>query len=95
MLGQALAYAPNVSSALLSAARIFSMIDRVPKIINPNSAPINDTNQIEGNILYKDVEFRYPTRPEVSILCGLNLKINHGKTIALVGPSGCGKVRKF
>lgn len=35
--------------------------------------------------------FSYPTRPSVSVLNGLNLSILQGKTVALVGSSGCGK----
>lgn len=37
------------------------------------------------------VEFAYPTRPEVQVLKSLNLDIKKGQNIALVGPSGCGK----
>lgn len=39
----------------------------------------------------KDVAFNYPNRPEVKILQGLNLKVEKGQTLALVGSSGCGK----
>ncbi|NXD90081.1 MDR1 protein, partial [Chaetorhynchus papuensis] len=45
----------------------------------------------EGNIIIKDVAFNYPNRPEVKILQGLNLKVEKGQTLALVGSSGCGK----
>ncbi|CAH1394586.1 unnamed protein product [Nezara viridula] len=46
---------------------------------------------ISGNIIFQDVTFSYPTREKVQILKKLNLKIEAGKTIALVGDSGCGK----
>ncbi|NXY27890.1 MDR1 protein, partial [Pomatorhinus ruficollis] len=46
---------------------------------------------IKGNLEFKDVYFNYPSRPDVEILKGLNLKINSGQTVALVGGSGCGK----
>ncbi|NWT94236.1 MDR1 protein, partial [Urocynchramus pylzowi] len=46
---------------------------------------------IKGNLELKNVYFNYPSRPDVEILKGLNLKINSGQTVALVGGSGCGK----
>ncbi|NXK57579.1 MDR1 protein, partial [Sylvietta virens] len=46
---------------------------------------------IKGNLEFKNVYFSYPSRPDVEILKGLNLKINSGQTVALVGGSGCGK----
>ena len=44
-----------------------------------------------GNISFEKVRFFYPTRPEVKVLQGLDLSVTTGKTLALVGASGCGK----
>lgn len=46
---------------------------------------------LTGNIEFNNVYFQYPSRPEVQILRGLNLKIKSGETVALVGTSGNGK----
>jgi ATP-binding cassette subfamily B (MDR/TAP) protein 1 len=46
---------------------------------------------VEGTIEFRDVHFRYPTRPEQPVLRGLNLTVSPGQYIALVGASGCGK----
>lgn len=44
-----------------------------------------------GEASLQNIHFRYPTRPAVQVLKNLNLEIQRGKTIALVGASGCGK----
>ena len=41
--------------------------------------------------MFKNVVFSYPTRPDVTVLKGLNATISPGQTVALVGSSGCGK----
>lgn len=46
---------------------------------------------LQGNVEFKSVQFVYPTRPNVRVLRGLSFKIEAGKTLALVGESGCGK----
>ncbi|KFB50603.1 AGAP005639-PA-like protein [Anopheles sinensis] len=91
MLGQALAYAPNVNSAVLSAGRLMKLFDRTPRMHNPTTSYHSLSQRTEGDIKFTDVEFRYPTRPTVPVLQGLNLDIGKGQTVALVGPSGCGK----
>ena len=46
---------------------------------------------MKGNIEFRDVWFRYPTRKTDFVLRGLNIKVDAGQSIALVGESGCGK----
>jgi ATP-binding cassette subfamily B (MDR/TAP) protein 1 len=46
---------------------------------------------LEGDVEFRDVHFRYPTRPGQPVLRGLNLTIRPGQYVALVGASGCGK----
>ena len=43
------------------------------------------------SVEFKGVEFSYPSRPDVKILHGLDIKVEPGKFAALVGPSGAGK----
>lgn len=94
MLAQSLAFAPAFTAALVAGHRIFQILDRQPKITNA-VVPAKNTfakqlNLFEG-IRYRDLEFRYPTRLNVKILNGFNLEVLQGKTVALVGHSGCGK----
>ncbi|XP_034938105.1 multidrug resistance protein homolog 49-like isoform X2 [Chelonus insularis] len=73
-----------------SAAAIFQVLDRVPTI-DSLSTEGQKLKTVNGEIEFKDVHFKYPARKDVKILRGLNLKIKHGETVALVGGSGCGK----
>ena len=71
------------------------MIDDKPKIsagngIKPNSDE-EDHNLFDGSIEFNDIDFTYPTRPDTKILNNISFKIEKGKTVALVGPSGGGK----
>ncbi|KAK4511453.1 Rad2 nuclease [Mucor velutinosus] len=79
-----------ISAAQGSAYRMFAIIDRVPDIdVDAKDGIILDS--ITGNIEFKNIMFNYPTRPGVTILNNLSLKIYAGMTVAFVGPSGSGK----
>lgn len=47
--------------------------------------------KITGNVEFKNVKFKYPSRPDIQILNGINFSVEPSKTLALVGSSGCGK----
>jgi len=47
--------------------------------------------RVRGEVEFRDVSFRYPSRSEVKVLRGINLRAGAGERIALVGPSGAGK----
>jgi ATP-binding cassette subfamily B (MDR/TAP) protein 1 len=78
-----------VSSAAGAAYKIFETIDRVPEI--NKQAPGFVPSQLKGCIHFSHVKFNYPTRPDIPILKGLDLKIMPGQTVAFVGASGSGK----
>ena len=49
-------------------------------------------SNLQGNIEFKNVSFYYPSdESKKLILDNINLNFTHGKKIALVGESGCGK----
>lgn len=73
-----------------SAAAIFQVLDRVPTI-DSLSKEGKKLESVNGEIEFRDVKFCYPARKNIQVLEGLNLKINRGETVALVGESGCGK----
>ncbi|KAI2474291.1 LOW QUALITY PROTEIN: ATP binding cassette (ABC) transporter subfamily B member, partial [Diabrotica virgifera virgifera] len=77
-------------SKAAASKKIFSVIDHKPTI-NLSKGNGKTLNVLIGNIQFKDVAFRYPSRKDVPILKGLSLNIKSGDTVALVGSSGCGK----
>ncbi|KAF1748489.1 hypothetical protein GCK72_024956 [Caenorhabditis remanei] len=77
-------------NARVSAATIYQTIDRVPKI-DPYSKAGKRLPNVIGRVKFENVHFRYPSRKEAKILNGLNLTVEPGTSVALVGHSGCGK----
>ncbi|CAF3318570.1 unnamed protein product [Rotaria sp. Silwood2] len=79
------------ADATASGSFIFETISRKSKIdaskVNEGEKPASLT----GEIKLENVRFTYPARPNQPILQDINLTIPSGKTVALVGHSGCGK----
>ncbi|EEP79342.1 multidrug resistance protein 3 [Uncinocarpus reesii 1704] len=88
--GTVFSFAPDMGKAKSAAADFKKLFDRKPPI-DTLSKDGEDVKHIEGTIEFRDVHFRYPTRPEQPVLRGLNLTVKPGQYVALVGPSGCGK----
>ncbi len=55
------------------------------------SPPFSPQKRIQGDMAFENVVFRYPSRPEVEVLHGVNLAARAGQRVAVVGPSGAGK----
>jgi ATP-binding cassette, subfamily B (MDR/TAP), member 1 len=89
-LGQA---APNISTFLrarTAAYPIFQMIER--STVNTASSRTGRTLPVvDGHIQFRNVDFSYPSRPDVVILDRFSLNFPAGKIVALVGGSGSGK----
>lgn len=89
-IGQAAPYFESLAIAQSAAGTIYRIIERVPEIDSSSDQGLVP-NKIKGNISLKNVFFNYPSRPDVTILDGLSVEVPVGKTVALVGTSGCGK----
>lgn len=83
-------FVPDMSSARGAASDIVTLLDSMPEI-DAESTEGGVLKTVEGRIRFQDVHFRYPTRPGVRVLRGLNLSVEPGTYVALVGASGCGK----
>lgn len=78
------------TEASVALSKMFERIHRIPQI-NDNEKKGVILDNIRGEIEFRHVNFVYPSRPETTVLKDLNLKIEAGKTVALVGASGSGK----
>ncbi|XP_061632910.1 ATP-dependent translocase ABCB1-like isoform X2 [Phyllopteryx taeniolatus] len=89
-LGQTSPNIQSFSSALGAAHHVYRIIDTKPSIDSYSENGFK-LDVITGNIEFKKIHFKYPSRPEVKVLNNMSLSIKSGQTIALVGSSGCGK----
>ncbi|WWC61970.1 protoheme IX farnesyltransferase [Kwoniella dejecticola CBS 10117] len=72
-----------------ASQRIIGLHALPPPIPLGEGAPIAKSRS--GSIELRGVDFAYPSRPDAKVLNGLNLRIDKGERIALVGGSGSGK----
>jgi ABC transporter fused permease/ATP-binding protein len=80
----------QIQRAVGATERVFDILDEKPELLNITEHH-EITKRIEGNVTFKDLAFTYPSRKEIQVLKNINLTVNKGETIAIVGPSGSGK----
>lgn len=102
-LVQFVIYAIMVAGAVGALSEIWSELqraagatERLVELLNAEDTvadPVSPkpASQGKGEIVFDNVSFRYPSRPNVSALDQVSLTVAPGETIALVGPSGAGK----
>ena len=95
--GQIFSLAPDIGRAKGAASRVFALHDQKPTIDGDDgiassvTARVEEEHTQEGTITFKNVGLTYPSRPSAAVFTNLNLTINAGETVALVGRSGAGK----
>jgi ATP-binding cassette subfamily B protein/subfamily B ATP-binding cassette protein MsbA len=77
----------NLQAGFAASDRIFARLDREPQVRDPKQ-PVS-FHRHHRDLAFENVGFAY--QPDKPVLTGINLRINFGETIALVGPNGCGK----
>lgn len=74
----------QVIKAQAAASRVFEFIGRVPSIPLRGGLKLSE---LHGNIEFQNVNFIYPSRPDITILEKLSLTVPAGKIVALCGAS--------
>lgn len=71
-----------------AAERIFELVDLRSRITTSVGRKVAD---LEGDVVFRNINFTYPSRPDSPIFHNFNLRIKKGEHVCLVGPSGSGK----
>lgn len=77
----------ELQNAIICASRIFALIYAEPQIPDAEGARV--LIEAKGEITLKEVYFQYT--PEKKLIQNLNLTVEPGQRVAIVGPTGCGK----
>ncbi len=77
----------ELQNAMACLARILELIEEEPQI--PDAVGAHVLSEAEGRVELSHVDFSYS--PDRSLIEDFNLKVESGKRVAIVGPTGCGK----
>ncbi|HHU31458.1 MAG: ABC transporter ATP-binding protein [Zhaonellaceae bacterium] len=82
-------FAEQYQRGITGFERFVEVLETKPDIVDKPDAIDLDINNLKGDIVLENVSFSYNNKQKV--LNNINLKIPHGKTVAIIGPSGGGK----
>lgn len=77
----------ELQNALASAQRVFELLDEAAEVADSKDAI--ELKEVDQRVSLQEVAFSY--RKDVSLITDLNLEVEPGQRIAIVGPTGCGK----
>lgn len=77
----------ELQNALACASRILNLIEE--ESIEPDDENAKELKNVSGNVDIENLKFSYT--PEKELIKNLNLSVKQGMTVAIVGPTGCGK----
>ena len=84
----------QIQKTLGAIERVLDLIDTPGEAeLSAHQLPQNKPSKrlFESELIFSDVKFAYPSRPEIDVLKGISFALKPGNTVAIVGPSGSGK----
>ncbi|VAH38073.1 unnamed protein product [Triticum turgidum subsp. durum] len=88
-VAETVSLAPEIVRGGESIRSIFGILNRATRI-EPDDPEAERVTTVRGDIELRHVDFSYPSRPDIEIFKDFNLKIQAGRSQALVGASGSG-----
>ncbi|KAK7376713.1 hypothetical protein VNO80_02127 [Phaseolus coccineus] len=89
-IAETLALTPDIVKGSQALGSVFGILQRRTSI-TPNDPNSKIVTVVKGEIEFRNVSFKYPMRPDITIFQNLNLRVSAGKSLAVVGQSGSGK----
>lgn len=77
----------ELQNAIACASRVFEFIEEAPEL--PDKADATELENVKGSVEINNLYFSY--NPDRELLKNVNINVEPGKTVAIVGPTGCGK----
>lgn len=74
-----------------ASERLRNILQQKTEVPENEQVTINNAPKLKGEVLFKNINFNYPSRPDMPVIKNLNFEIKAGQKIALVGASGAGK----
>jgi len=91
-LGQLSSFLPNISKAKVAATDVFDILDRRSLVDYASMEGVKPSqDSLRGEIAFRRTRFCYPSRPSIRVLDDVDIRVEPGQTVALVGSSGSGK----
>jgi len=81
----------NVQRAVGSTERVIELLEEQKENVSIHQEENEIREKIKGNLTFKNVQFAYPSRKEITVLKDISFSVKAGEKIAVVGPSGAGK----
>jgi ABC-type multidrug transport system fused ATPase/permease subunit len=81
----------NLQKAVGASERVLEILAEKGEEVSINEKDNTVDKKIEGNLSFSNVNFAYPSRPEIDVLTNVSFEAMTGQKVAIVGPSGSGK----
>jgi ABC-type multidrug transport system fused ATPase/permease subunit len=81
----------NLQKAVGASERVLEILAEKGEEVSINEKDNTVDKKIEGNLSFNNVNFAYPSRPEIDVLTNVSFEAMTGQKVAIVGPSGSGK----